>query len=131
MSKFHDAEKLHKEYKSYFGGKYSASRSASSSPTKKVKDVCNAILKSKKRVLVLLVICFFISMIILNKIKPKFVLEKGSSRSDKRIDIYSMCLYSLVCGVVLTLIFSLISFHVPVLKEILFKESCGSSMCSL
>lgn len=134
VKKFHEAEKLHNEYKNYFGGKYSASRSPTNSSkisVKKIKDMWNAMILSKQRIIILCIFCFFLSMFVLNKTKPKFILEKKEwNKSDHRIDIYSICWYSIIFGLVLTLILSIIAFNIPKLKEMLFKESC-TNMCSL
>lgn len=121
--KLQDADTLADKYKASFGDKYSSEDSSSMFSSFNLKGMWNLILLSRKRLAILLGVSFVLSMLILIKWKPNFILVKKQNinESDK-IDIWQLLKYSFIFGFLMSCLIFGLSYKVPFIKNIIFKE---------
>lgn len=125
--KISEAEKLHNDYRSYFGGKYSASKSKSLNSDN--KTIWTILKMSKCRLIMLFGVWFVIVMFILYKYKPKYVLQPKKTYGEMdKISMYNLFKYSFGIAVFLFVVSLFLAYRYPKLKSIIFKaDECG--MC--
>lgn len=121
--KIHEAEKLHQDYRNYFGSRYSASRSPSSDDINSIGGILKIIVSSKCRLFILFCICVVVSMYILYSSKPRWVMNKKKSYDEQnKISIYYLFMYSILFGLILSICVSMLAYKFPNLKPLLFKS---------
>lgn len=117
--KLHEAERLHNDYQSYFGGKYSAAKS-------KFGDLLKMALLSKCRLFILFCICFVIIIFLLYRSRPRWILQPRKTYDEQdKISVYYLMLYSLYISLFLFVVLSVIAYRFPKTKELLYiVEDC-------
>lgn len=122
--KIHEAEKLNSDFQSYFGGKYSADRGSN-----KLQDMWKMALLSRCRLFILFCICFFTTMFLLYKSRPKWILHRRSYDEPDRISVYNLLKYTIIISLIIFIITSVLAHRFPKAKNILFKSQ-DCDMCS-
>ena len=120
-----DADTLAEKYQSSFGGKYSPEKKTPSGDITSFnfKGLWDLIVLSRMRLGILLGLCFIISMIMLTKYKPTFVIKRRTIMDNpESIDTLELVNYSFIFGFVFSVIFVGLSYKFPFIKNILFKE---------
>lgn len=125
--KFHEAEKLRNDFQSYFGGKYSAARSSSKHIG--IADVWKLMFSSKNKLLILLGSIILLVMFLLVRSKPKFIMQKRRSYDERdKVSIYYLFLYSVIIGLFVSAVVSVLVYRSEKLRKYLFNGECGLCM---
>lgn len=120
-----EADTLAEKYQSSFGGKYSPEKKSSFSDITSFnfKGLWDLLVLSRMRLGILLGSFFIISMIMLTKYKPKFVVKRKSIMDNpEAIDTLELVKYSFIFGFVFSVVVVGLSYKFPFIKSILFKE---------
>jgi hypothetical protein len=121
--KLRDADTLADKYQTSFGGKYSPENKSPSLSSKKIKMLWNLIVLSRLRLGVLMVICFLLVTLTLIKTKASFIMSRPKSiLEDSKIDYTKLFKYSSILSIGGFIVIFGLSYKVPLIKGMLFKE---------
>lgn len=117
--KLHEAERLNSDYQSYFGGKYSATKS-------KFGDILKMALLSKCRLFILFCVCFVVTMFLLYRSKPRWILHSRKKYDEQdKISVYYLMTYSIYISLFLFIVLSVVAYRFPKTRELLYiSEDC-------
>jgi len=132
--KLRDADSLFDKYQSSFGGKYSPNYSEDYNRFT-LEEALKTIKESQKRLGILFILCFIVSLFLLCKIKPSFIMKKRTNISDSIIyksnisdskDKFALVKYSLLFSLILWCVIFGLSYKFPLIKRcIIGEEECN------
>jgi hypothetical protein len=134
--KLRDADSLFDKYQSSFGGKYSPNSPNYSEDSKfSLEDTLKKIKESQKRLGILFIVCFIVSLFLLCKLNPSFIMKKRSNLLESDIyksnisdtkDKFALIKYSLLFALILWCTIFGLSYKFPLIKRcILGDEECN------
>lgn len=121
------ADTLHKNVSSMLSSQFSPSYSPKK--VENVNDIVDIANSSKKGLAILFAVCFVLSLFLLKKCKPSFVVKKRNfyDYTGDEIDNYNLLYYSVLIGFILFIVSSVFIYKCDSLRKFVFSESC--SMC--